>query len=213
MHTRDRDRERKIPRVATRSIGRLADHPLRNKHINTVQYRSPALVLLAGWVGRPQARASARGLLFGGMPAKPARRSRAAADPKGVFDARAARAHGWGGKSGATRGFKTRRKLIELMEQKRYRAAETISSCRNDIRWSYHRTRCERAAVCLCVLVVCLSRDCPPFVDHLGLAFAVLLAMHTRSCTGMGSNRAARSARYLLSACALVVSHATAFLS
>jgi len=48
------------------------------------------------------------------------------------------------------------------------------SSCRNDIRWSYHRTRCERAAICLCVLVVCLSRDCPPFV--------VLLA--TRSCTG-----------------------------
>ena len=41
--------------------------------------------------------------------------------------------------------------------------------------------------------------------------FVVLLA--TRSCTGMGSNRAARSARYLLSACALVVSHATAFLS
>jgi hypothetical protein len=41
----------------------------------------------------------------------------------------------------------------------------------------------------------------------------VLLA--TRLCTGMGSNRAARSARYLLSACALVVvvSHATAFLS
>ena len=35
----------------------------------------------------------------------------------------------------------------------------------------------------------------------------------TRLCTGMGSNRAARSARYLLSACALVVSHATAFLS
>jgi hypothetical protein len=82
-------------------------------------------------------------------------------------------------------------------------------SCRNNIRWSYHRTRCERAAVCLCVLVVCLSRDCPPFVDHLGLAFVVLLA--TRSCTGMGSNQAARSARYLLSACAPVVSHATAF--
>jgi hypothetical protein len=33
------------------------------------------------------------------------------------------------------------------------------------------------------------------------------------SRTGMGSNRSARSARYLLSACALVVSHATAFLS
>ena len=82
-----------------------------------------------------------------------------------------------------------------------------ITSCRNNIRWSYHRTRCERAAVCLCVLVVCLSRDCPPFVDHLGLDFVVLLAMHTRSCTGMGSNRA----RYLLSACALVVSPATGF--
>jgi hypothetical protein len=40
------------------------------------------------------------------------------------------------------------------------------SSCRNDIRWSYHQTRCEHAAVCLCVLVACLSRDCPPFVDH-----------------------------------------------
>jgi hypothetical protein len=103
----ERDRERKSQRVPTRSVGRQTDHPLHNKHANAVQCRSPALILLAGWADRPQSRASARGLLFGGMPAKPgAERARVAADPKGAFHATAPAAHDWRSKVGATRGPK-----------------------------------------------------------------------------------------------------------
>jgi hypothetical protein len=47
----DRDRERGFPRVATRSVDRLTDHPLRNR---SLQCRSHALdlallPLLGGW--------------------------------------------------------------------------------------------------------------------------------------------------------------------
>jgi hypothetical protein len=75
-------------------------------------------------------------------------------------------------------------------------------------------TQCERAAEWLCdLLVVSHSPDCRLLsLGHLALGSAVL-GRATRLRTGMGSNQAARSARYLLSACALVVSHATAFLS
>jgi hypothetical protein len=81
----------------------------------------------------------------------------------------------------------------------------------------HHRTRCERAAVWLCDRLGVSHLTAASFRRSPGLGLggfgSCYSVVHRDGIESSRSISRARSARYLLSACALVVSHATAFLS